>query len=251
MIGVFEIWHTSYEVDFAKPIDISLPVRPGGVKAWYVSEPEFEPVSGEGFVGSVAAGGSVNFRDVRFNPHGHGTHTETVGHISPEIYSINTHYSPYTGPAALISVTPEEKDGDQIVTRQQVLEKWPDRSVEAVVIRTLPNHLSKKTQNYSHTNPPYLEAALLEEFANRNILHVLVDLPSVDREMDEGRLNAHKAFWTYPENPRSFATITELVYVPDSVQDGLYLLALQVAPLENDAAPSRPLLCDLSTTSKS
>jgi hypothetical protein len=37
-------------------------------------------------------------------------------------------------------------------------------------------------------------------------------------------------------------TITELAFVPDDVKDGLYLLNLQVAPFDNDAAPSRPLL---------
>ena len=38
------------------------------------------------------------------------------------------------------------------------------------------------------------------------------------------------------------ATITEMIFVPDTVEDGLYALSLQVAPFVADAAPSRPLL---------
>jgi hypothetical protein len=37
-------------------------------------------------------------------------------------------------------------------------------------------------------------------------------------------------------------TITELIFVPNTAMDGLYLLNLQVAAFENDAAPSRPVI---------
>jgi len=36
--------------------------------------------------------------------------------------------------------------------------------------------------------------------------------------------------------------MTELINVPDDVPDGRYLLNLQIAPFEADAAPSRPVL---------
>jgi hypothetical protein len=36
------------------------------------------------------------------------------------------------------------------------------------------------------------------------------------------------------------ATITEMIYVPDNVADGSYLLNLQIA--SNDASPSKPVL---------
>jgi hypothetical protein len=44
---------------------------------------------------------------------------------------------------------------------------------------------------------------------------------------------------------RAHATITELAFVGNSVPDGAYLLSLQVAPFEADAAPSRPILYPL------
>ena len=37
-------------------------------------------------------------------------------------------------------------------------------------------------------------------------------------------------------------TITEMIYVPNEISDGLYVLNLQIAPFENDASPSKPVL---------
>ena len=41
------------------------------------------------------------------------------------------------------------------------------------------------------------------------------------------------------------ATITEFIYVPNKVQDGAYFLNLMVAPFENDATPSKPVLFEI------
>jgi len=78
--------------------------------------------------------------------------------------------------------------------------------------------------------------------AEKNVDHLLLDLPSVDREVDDGKLLAHRAFWEYPNNTKFHRTITEFIFVPNNIFDGAYLLNLQTAPFENDAAPSRPVL---------
>ncbi len=80
----------------------------------------------------------------------------------------------------------------------------------------------------------------------RGILHLLVDLPSIDKEEDGGKLLAHKAFWDVDGIPRVDATLTELVFVPSSVDDGSYLLNLQIAPFQNDATPSKPVLYEIT-----
>jgi hypothetical protein len=41
---------------------------------------------------------------------------------------------------------------------------------------------------------------------------------------------------------RHEATITELIHIPPSVADGAYALNLQVAAIDNDAAPCRPII---------
>jgi hypothetical protein len=80
---------------------------------------------------------------------------------------------------------------------------------------------------------------------------LLIDLPSVDREEDEGKLLAHKAFWNVKDvnNLNTDAclncTITEMIYVNNEVQDGSYILNLQIASFENDASPSKPVLYSL------
>jgi hypothetical protein len=74
---------------------------------------------------------------------------------------------------------------------------------------------------------------------------LLLDLPSVDPESDNGLMLAHKAFWNYPENPRFDATISEMIYAPAEISDGLYLLNLQIAAIESDASPSKPVLYKL------
>jgi kynurenine formamidase len=106
----------------------------------------------------------------------------------------------------------------------------------------LPNTNEKLSRQYSNTNPTYLleEAAIY--LKDKNIKHLLIDLPSVDKEKDEGKLLAHKAFWNAKGKLRLYATITELIYVSNKVLDGTYMLNLQIAPFENDASPSKPIL---------
>jgi len=234
-----------YLIDLQQPIDISLPITaaPESASAWYCPPVKISPVMTEHFVGDVNQGGAVNFNNVFFNPHGNGTHTECVGHISKEHYSINqvldrTHFV-----AQLISINPTPQEEDQIITSQQIKALFaPTPQQEALIIRTLPNDKSKKTRQYSNTNPPFVEAEAMEWLYQQGIRHFMIDTPSVDKEFDDGQLDAHHIFWNYPAAPRLDATITELVYIPNQIPDGLYVLDLQVAAFDNDAAPSKPLL---------
>ena len=118
---------------------------------------------------------------------------------------------------------------------------------KAVLIRTLPNGPDKLTKQYSNTNPPYIHSDVIPYFLELGIDHILIDLPSVDREVDDGVLASHHAFWNYPDNPNLERTITEFIYIPEEVSDGHYLLNLQIAPFENDASPSKPVLYKILT----
>jgi arylformamidase len=244
---IAEISHRgrNYKVDLAKPLDISMPLKADDscARAWYVEPMRLEPVRAEGWVGDVNQGGSVNFRNILFNPHGNGTHTECVGHISKEFYTINKCLRRFFFTAELITVRPEHAMGDYVITEKQI-DKALDHLVvpEALVIRTQPNGAEKLIRNYSHTNPPYIHRDAIKLMNEKGILHLLLDLPSVDREQDEGKLAAHKEFWHYPGKADLEKTITEMIYVPDEILDGTYLLNLQIAPFENDASPSKPVL---------
>jgi len=43
-------------------------------------------------------------------------------------------------------------------------------------------------------------------------------------------------------------TITEMIFVPNKIKDGNYLLQLQVINFSGDAAPSRPIIYPLEIT---
>lgn len=235
----------AHRFDLKNAIDLSMPLMSNkqNPSAWYVEPPRFEAVRTEAFVGSVAEGGSVNFRNIFFNPHGHGTHTECVGHITKEVHSINHHLNQFFFWAELISIKPTLlKNGDQVILADQIAESRKHLDAEALIIRTLPNGKEKLHAQYSNTNPAFLEKKAVEEMVNKGVNHLLLDLPSVDKEIDGGELSAHHAFWEHPQNTKYNRSITEMIFVPNKVEDGQYLLNLQIAPFENDASPSKPVL---------
>jgi arylformamidase len=234
----------SYKLDFSQPLDISISLRGDNKNpmAWYLNHPEIKPVKDGDFIGKVSKGSSVNFNNIWFNPHAHATHTECVGHISKEFISLQQHLKIFFFKARLISIEPEKRGDDYVFTKDQISKSLNNIDAEAVVIRTLPNYIGKISKNHSHSNWPYLEEAAAAHLRELGIKHLLIDQPSVDKEKDDGKLLAHKAFWDYPKNIRYDATITELIYVPNKIEDGDYFLNLQPASFENDAAPCKPVL---------
>ncbi len=246
----------NFQVDLSQPIDISIPLSNTNENpiAWYLDKPQIEPVVFGDWIGKVSEGKSAtNFNTIVFNPHAHGTHTECLGHITKEFYSINQCLKQFFFLAELISVEPELQNGDLVITLDKIsialdVTLKLGSPKEALIIRTLPNLAAKKHKKYSHTNPPYLSEAAARFIRESGIQHLLIDLPSVDKEHDEGKLLAHKAFWNVTDvnhlnnDSRLNSTITEMVFVADDVPDGSYLLNLQIASFENDASPSKPVL---------
>lgn len=245
----------TFSVDLSQPIDISISLSDAANNpiAWYLDKPKIEPVRFDNWVGAVKEGSSTNFNNILFNPHAHGTHTECLGHITREFYSINQILKNFFFYALLISVEPEKQGEDLVITKKILSDclaslAMTNNEVEALIIRTFPNEPEKKSKNYSHTNPAYLSEEATLFLVEKGVKHLLIDLPSVDKEKDEGKLLSHKAFWNVKNvnnvnaDARFEATITEMVYVPDTVKDGWYLLNLQIASFENDASPSKPVL---------
>jgi len=232
------------KIDLSQPLDISIPIRDGknNVNAWYLGSPKIQPEQLDDGIISVAAGACVNFNTITFNPHSHGTHTETVGHITERVYSINKHLKQFFFLAEVITVAPEKLEGDYVISKKQLQFALGNKKREAVVIRTLPNTEDKKNRQYSNTNPTYLLADGAEYLKQKGVKHLLIDLPSVDKEKDECQLLAHNAFWNTSGKLRLDATITEFIYVPNTIEDGAYMINLQIAPFENDASPSKPIL---------
>ena len=234
MLMTVKIGNKDYRVDLQTPHDISIPVSFGKKQLVVFDGP---PASKKAyktgsFVGDRRRGGSCNCEVYSFSPHLNGTHTEGVGHITKERIPVQN-----VGlvAATLMTVTPKKG----LITDAMLKKLKP---TEALIIRTWPNEKNKTTRNYSKSLPPYFTAEAMRYIVKIGVRHLLVDFPSVDK-VDDAQLVNHHIFWK--KNPLK-KTITELVYVPDKARDGSYLLNLQVAAFEGDAAPSRPVLYKVS-----
>lgn len=252
MKAVISYLDRAYQIDLSKPLDLSIELK-GSLEnpiAWYLDPPRVEPVTMGDWVGKVSLGGSsTNFNNIYFNPHAHCTHTECVGHISGEFYNINDALSQYFFLAQLVTITPEiHSNGDKVITLKQIQKVFNSVEQKAFIIRTLPNTNQKKSFKYSNTNPAYLDPLAVEFLKQKDIEHLLVDLPSVDKEKDQGKLASHKVFWNVSDvnnldqEVRFHATITEFIFVDNYIEDGLYFLNLQVGSICNDASISRPVI---------
>jgi len=251
-------------VDINNPIDISIPMQFNGPQpnAYGVEKAVASACETGEIVGDTRRGGSCNFEQYTFIPHCNGTHTECVGHITNERIHIIDCLKDTFIPAMLVSVEPESArdvketysvnfgDSDPLITRNVLEDRLSDLALNsAVIIRTLPNDDSKLTREYTDKIPPYFSTEAIDYILSSGVKHLLVDTPSIDRLYDEGKLSNHRTFWgiepgSFEINPatRMNDTITELIYVPNEVEDGRYLLNLQIAPFATDAAPSRPVL---------
>jgi len=254
-----QIEEQTYKVDLSNPIDISIPLNFNGAQpnAFGVEPAVSKACEYGSLIGDTRRGGSVNFEQYSLIPHCNGTHTECVGHITNKRISVRDCLKDVWIPSVLISVEPEPSTDDSVITESRLRDALSDSAVtisdRALIIRTLPNDASKLSKRYDAEHiPPCFTQEAMQSIVERGFKHLLVDLPSIDRLFDEGKLLNHRIFWhvepgafeTSPET-RVNSTITELIFVPNEIPDGEYLLNLQIAPFASDAAPSRPILFKL------
>lgn len=238
--------NVEWKIDLEKAIDISIPLISGqeGPNCFYAPPYETSPVVSGDFIGDRSQGGIVNFFNVKINPHGNGTHTECVGHISEEKFKLRDCMQRFHFFANLISVDAFKLDnGDKLITKESILSATAEIGFrEAMILRTKPNDEDKLAKVYSGTNPVYFDPDAIKLLVDNGVEHLLTDLPSVDREEDGGNLYSHKAFWAYPDEISSHRTITELIFVPNYVKDGPYFLNIMVGNYDLDVSPSKPVL---------
>lgn len=257
-------------VDLTRPCDLSVELDFQGPQVRHFGAPRASsrPYSVPGFSGSVARGASCNCDSITLVPHCNGTHTESAGHLTLEPLHAQRIVPRGLLPALLLTVgtvppgqTPESSDprpqqDDRLVTRGALQAAWPGEPPlvpRALVVRTLPNEPAKRARDYTGLTPPYFTREAAQYLVDRGIEHLVVDLPSIDRAHDEGRLTAHRVFFGLPPGDTALAhakraqcTVTELAYVPHDIADGSCLLQLQVPAINGDAVPSRPLLYPLT-----
>lgn len=244
MITTVQYNSRKLQIDLSQPLDISVPIQSSNrnVNAWYHDAPRIEPVQDGEWIAAVSQGAAINFNNIYFNPHAHGTHTECVGHITEETHSINKNLKTFFFLAEVITVAPERYKEDKVISKKQLQFALGNKKRDAIVLRTIPNTRDKLSRQHSNTNWPYLKADAVAFLVSKGVKHILIDLPSIDKEKDGGVLIGHNTFWNTKGKLRMDATITELIYVSNKIEDGEYFLNLQIAPFENDASPSKPVL---------
>ncbi len=262
-----------YQADLSQGHCIAIGLQFNGAQPNHFGVPAAtsEPVAGGGFVGDTKQGGSCNVDVLSLIPHCNGTHTESVGHIVDAKPSIHQSLQTIICPATLISVLPTDaarchdsyqpdfEPKDKVVTKAQLishLQDLADDFLQALVVRTLPNKADKKSAVYGDKHqPPFFTRDAMEYLVERGVQHLVVDFPSLDKMYDQGLLTNHHVFWNVVEathdlgtHTQTAKTVTELAFIDNSIEDGQYLINLQIAPFELDAAPSRPVLIPLQPT---
>jgi len=271
----FTIRDRRWTVDARAPHDLAIPLNFHGPQPSFFSETRAasRPLQTEGYTGDVALGASCNCSVYSFAPHCHGTHTEGVGHLTRDGMPVVRLTPVPPTLAVLLTVRPEPLSTvpgtrprtfgaeDPVVTRTALAAaagRWLNDPWAALVVRTLPNDPAKRYRQYEGDCPaPYFTEDAMHWIVEREVSSLVVDLPSLDRAADGGALAAHRVFWGLSPGVfearharRPHALVTELAYVPDALPDGLYLLDLQVAAFEADAAPSRPVLYPLAEATR-
>jgi kynurenine formamidase len=278
MVFSVQINNQTYKIDCDNPIHISIPLDFYGEQpnAYAVEKAASKPYETVNLIGDTRRGGGCNFEQIKFIPHCNGTHTESIGHITHARISIHDCLQDAFILSTLITVEPENalttsetyavmpNENDWLITRKAIeralrnLEN-PKSKIQnpksngGLIIRTLPNSEDKLTKTYLEEIPPFFSTEAMNYIREKNIKHLLVDVPSIDRIFDEGKLSNHRIFWnveagSFEMGEESFPhkTITEMIFAPESVEDGAYLLNLQIAAFQSDASPSRPILFKIS-----
>ena len=260
MKAVVEIGNKKCQVDFSMGNDISIPLNFNGDQpnTYGVDKATSKPYQDGQFIGDTRKGGPCNFETYSFTPHCNGTHTECIGHITNERIAILDSLKEEIIPATLVSVTPRNttenytpdlNKEDLVITKEDLESQLKDIDpvfLQGLIVRTIPNLENKKSRDYIKVAPPFFSIDAMKYIASLGVDHLLVDTPSVDRLLDDGHLSAHNVFWEtkgkeFNPNTKN-KTITEMIFVPFSVEDGAYLLNLQIPAFVSDAAPSRPII---------
>ncbi len=246
----------SYQVDLNSGVCLAIPYHYNGAQPNFYNVPKgtAEPFKQDDYVGRVTDHVGCNVMVVQQNIHCTGTHTECAGHISNEPISIHDILNHVYFIADLISVVPVQffstqekyhlpiKDNEPVITREMVQGKISENSI-GLVVRTMPNSRRKIEKKYNSLNTPFFTTEAIEYICETGIKHLVVDIPTIDRTDDGGRLGNHHIF--FETEPPYEKTITEMAFIDNGVPDGRYCMTIEIPPMMLDAAPSRPFIFDI------
>ena len=237
----------TYDLEEIQGFDLSFKNKFNGENpTFFNSKPSsLASVKAENFIGDISKGGSCNVNIATLDIHCSGTHTECISHIKDVEYKVVDFCPEGFIPSKLISVFPEKSinttdsyhvplTSDLVISKELLVQKIKD-PIDSLIIRTLPNSSYKSTQNYDENPAPFFTTEAINYINELSIKHLLVDIPSIDKANDNGLLGNHHSFFIKGK------TISELLYIPNSLKDSFGFLQIQIPNWHLDAAPSRPI----------
>lgn len=221
-----------------EPVRVSREVlfspQPKTPNAFYLPKASAKTVEFEGqFIGDVKRGGSCNVDILSYVPHGI-THLETSAHVlSPDSNPPTVKDIPpdrLSGVVYLVDLTalPEET---KTIPWQAVQKKLAQNKLPVRML-ALKTRSSLLPQDYDFSGKDFL--ALSEDAAkgihDYGIQCLLLDLPSIDPEHDEGKLLAHRAWFGLPRTginaeDKEKRALVELAWFGD-LEEGYYYAAI-------------------------
>ena len=253
---VFKHSNNSYKINQSSGKSLSIPYYYNGDQPSFYNADKgsAKPMEQNGFIGLVKDKAGCNVMNINQNIHCTGTHTECAGHIMSDSISINdvlNHEYYLTELISVSSISALETNEkyhvsfskeDRVITKGMIEGKIPEIA-SGLIIRTLPNLLSKMNQKYDTTNTIFFTKEAIKYIADCKIRHLVVDMPTIDKYDDDGKLGNHHLF--FENNPPYKKTITEMAYIGNEIMDGSYLMTIEIPPMVLDAAPSRPFIFDI------
>jgi arylformamidase len=250
-------WHDCrLHIDFSAGQSLAITLDPHGPQpSFFAGErARSKPLRIGDYVGDVSQGGSCNAEVLEFIPHCHGTHTECRAHLDHSAGKVLEIIDQQPGLARLISLKGRQSgNGKGNTLELEDILAIPGIAsgprLDALIIRSLPNQEEKKSRDYSiDPDYPVLSDEAMDWLSGKELKHLLIDAPSLDRAHDGGKLANHRKWWTPRDqlqmgefDPQS-RSVTEMIYVPDHIEDGYFWLHLELQPLAADATASRPVI---------
>jgi len=236
------------------PVNVSREVRfrPETVStgSFYLPKPKLETFrSGDQFIGDVDKGGSCNVDIITYVPH-NVTHAETSSHVTrygENAVTLNKIPAEYlTGIALLIDLSDLPDEPGSLISRQHIESKLEQNNlpITMLAVKTgasgLPADYDFSGKNYMAVTPE--AAAAVHDYSpgDSRIDCLLLDLPSIDPEEDEGKLSAHRAIFGLPETGHDMtdAEMRLLVELADfsALEEGYYYVVITLPRFETNAA---------------
>jgi len=257
-IAKIQMGQNIYEIDLNKFHDLSIPIHiDKKPPSFYDKEPlrihHYKDENNKTW--KTEDGAACNIPIIDLNIHCGGTHSECRSHVTKENLTISELINDSFIPCELVSLEPTKHIGDEtyhskisnndlIITKTMLKDKLKliKKDIKAVIIRTFPNLRSEViTKDYNKEHNAFFSNEAIDYMKSLEINHLVVDLPSIDKFDDGGKLGNHQIFWNLNGLPNN-NTITELAFIKNEIKDDLYLLSINILNLNLDASPCRPII---------